>query len=352
LYRGEAAIDHADDLTFDNRRLLAFEARLPDRILLVDGEQGRSIYQSETYYLETALRLDVPLGDEPPRTYEIERIVWDDGEGFPDLTGFRAIVLCNLGRFTATDVDRLLAYLNAGGNLLVFSGDRSTHAVLQTLAAAGVLPLESIGQRTIGPAAVSSWQKDHPLLRPFADPQHGDLRRLIFHAVNDLATADASKVLMAAGDRPVLVEHALGQGIVLFMGTTADRAWNDWPQGRLYVPLVRQMLAYVTGQLGERRNVQTALVENPGQQAGIEQRGAVAIVRNIDPRESQLDRVTEAEFRRAFNLPAEEAKPSAEAAAIAAPPGAERPDENWTTFAWLLLAVLAVETLLASRVHA
>ena len=49
-----------DDLPFDDRRWLAFEARRPDRVLLVDGEPGPSVFGNETYYLETALRLRLP----------------------------------------------------------------------------------------------------------------------------------------------------------------------------------------------------------------------------------------------------------------------------------------------------
>ena len=96
LYRGEAKIEYDDDLACDNHRFVAFQVRHPDRLLLVDGQPGRSIYANETYFLEMALRLDVPTTETSSRTYEIERIIWEDGEGFPDLTGFRVIVLANL----------------------------------------------------------------------------------------------------------------------------------------------------------------------------------------------------------------------------------------------------------------
>ena len=38
----------------------AFETRMPERVLLVDGEPGPSVFGNETYYLETALRLSLP----------------------------------------------------------------------------------------------------------------------------------------------------------------------------------------------------------------------------------------------------------------------------------------------------
>ena len=68
LYHGAVGIVGEDDLPPDDRRWLAFEARRPDRILLVDGEPGPSVYSHETYYLETALRLRVARRqDLPPR---------------------------------------------------------------------------------------------------------------------------------------------------------------------------------------------------------------------------------------------------------------------------------------------
>ena len=75
-------IESDDALAIDNRRWVAFEARHPDRILLVDGQEGRSVFSSETYYLETALRLQDRGGQGQLRSFEPERIVWEAGTGF------------------------------------------------------------------------------------------------------------------------------------------------------------------------------------------------------------------------------------------------------------------------------
>ena len=60
LYHGFVEVAASDDLLFDNRRWLAFQARRPDRVLLIDGQPGPSVFGNETYYLETALRLRLP----------------------------------------------------------------------------------------------------------------------------------------------------------------------------------------------------------------------------------------------------------------------------------------------------
>ena len=354
LYQGEVTIEYEDDLACDNRCYVAFEVRHPDRILLVDGQPGRSVYANETYFLEMALRLDVPTTDASPRTYEIERIVWEDGEGFPDLTGFRVIVLANLRQLTDTDLRRLRDYLVAGGRLLVFTGDQTSAAVTAKMFEADLAPgtMEVVPDR--GLLRVTSWDANHPLFRPFADPQHGDLRRLVFRRMHRWEQLDQSaRVLMAVADQPLLIERQMGSGRVLWWGTPADRDWSDWPQDRLFVPLVRQIMAYLTDQLSELQSVQTAVVNDSKRTAGIERSGDITQVRNLDPRESSLARVSAENFRKTLGLPSGEDEPSSEAAAaLPTPQFAQRVDEAWPLAMWLLLGVLAAETLLASRVHA
>jgi hypothetical protein len=140
LYRGGVTIDHEDDLACDDRRFVAFEVRYPDRVLLVDGQAGRTVFANETYFFEMALRLDVPTIEASARTYQIERIAWEDGEGFPDLTGFRVIVLANLRQLTDTDLRRLQSYITAGGRLLVFTGDQTSAAVVAKMSDYGLAP--------------------------------------------------------------------------------------------------------------------------------------------------------------------------------------------------------------------
>ena len=201
---------------------------------------------------------------------------------------------------------------------------------------------------------VTSWDADHPIFQPFADPQHGDLRRLVFRRMHRWKQLDQSaQALMTVADQPLLVERQVGAGRVLWCVTPADRDWSDWPQDRLFVPLVRQMLAYLTDQLTELQSVQTTIVSQSMETAGIIQRGNVTEVRNLDPRESSLMRVSAESFRETLGLPDSEDDQSAEMiAGLPAPRFAQRANEAWPLAMWLLLVVLAAELLLASRVHA
>lgn len=353
LYTGFVEVLDEDDFPLDNRRWLAFEARPADKLLVVDGEPGRTVYTNETYYLEAALRLRLPGPGDPVTPYEPVRLAWGDGAALPDLGEYRVVVLCNVDHLSDADVKNLAAFVSKGGSLLVFTGDRVEAAGYEPLRRAGLLPATVEGP--VGPDVFrfGSWDKEHPIFRPLSDPQEGDLRRIVFHHITRLKPADGAKVLAsAAGGEPLLVEGKLGDGKVLVVSSTADRDWGDWPQTRLYVPLVHQMAGYLTDRLPETQRVQAALA-GPGRDKppAVVPNGRNVLVRNLDPAESEIERLTVQQFREAFHLPAQagEAKPELAAAGVKLPPGGQRPDELWTYILWGLLFVLVVELFVANR---
>ena len=355
IAQGHVELDWDDPLPWDNRRYVAFEVRHPDRVLLVDGDPGRNEYDSETYFLETALRLTTPMGDAPARTFEVERLVWDRGEGFPDLNGFRLVVLANVGRFTAADASRLRDFLDGGGNALLFAGDRMSPAVFETLQESRILPAGPLPAPRDYAGRVTEVAVTHPALAPFADPQHGDLRRLTVSRLIDLtgdqpAGADGwDTVLLGSGDVPIMSERSLGAGRLIFVATTADRGWNDWPRSRLYVPLVRQLAAWLTGQLDPRQSVNSSLT-TAAIPPGIGEEDDTLRVRNTDPRESHVQRLTPDQLREQLGLPLDPQAELRQQAQAIAVPGVARTDELWPIIVWMLLAALAAETLLASRI--
>jgi hypothetical protein len=360
IYHGKVEIittntGRRDTFALDNRRWLAFEARKPERVLLIDGQEGRSVFQNETYYLETALRVRSEEAGGRIRSFEPERIVWESGDGFPRLDGYRAIVLANVRRLTERDADRLHAYLQAGGNLLIFAGDQVSQASLEPLAAKGLLPGE-IADRTVDHSLrVTSWPKEHSALALFSDPQQGDLRRIQVNTSLPVSKLHAdSAALLTANDQVLAAERPVGKGLVLYVAFTADRDWTELPQSRLYVPLMRQLLAHLTNQLQARSPIREQLVKKQGDQIGMAEVAGKWQVTNLDPGESAPERIAAADLQKLFGSDGVTAEQRAEkdALALLLPADSLRPDEVWQLVAWVLLIVLAAETLLAGRVHA
>lgn len=355
VYRGEVRVESSDSLALDNRRFLAFEARHPDRVLLVDGQEGRSVFANETYFLETALRLTTEETEGRLRAFEPDRMVWETGEGFPRLDGFRVVVLANVRRLTSADGDRLKQYVEQGGKLLIFAGDQTTRETLEPLAARNLLPGVIAASPVEGPLRVDTWDESHPALTLFRDPQQGDLRRITVDralVLEDLA--QGVKPLLSAKGRVVCAERAVGSGACLYFGVSADRDWSDFPRTRLYVPLMRQLLAHLTDQLDGGGLVVQRVIGNSTEHPGLAAVDGKWVVTNLEPREAVLDRIATEQLRVAFGVQSSETEDREVEAAWAQilPANHLRPEEVWTGIAWLLFFVLAAELLLAARVHA
>jgi hypothetical protein len=351
LYRGFVEVSGGDDLAFDDRRWLAFEVRGPDRLLLLDGAPGPSVYRNETYYLEMALRPRPADAEDAASPYEPTRLAWDPGARLPDLGPYRVVVLCNVADVPPEKAAALDAYVAAGGRLVIFAGDRTGPAGSAALRRAGLLPAEIGEPAPPGTYRFGAWEKGHPLLRPFADPQYGDLRVLDFRRIARLTPTAGGQVLATAqGDLPLMVEKAHGRGKVLLLAATADSDWGPWAVNRLYLPLVHQIMGYLTGRLPEDARVRPAPA-GPGP-PGIERAGDALVVRNPDPRESEVDRVPAAEFRAALQLPGPGPSAARDEETPAPPPGSQRRDEVGRSVAWCLLIVLVAETFVANRTHA
>ena len=357
LYRGGVSTSYADTMPVDNQRWVAFEARHPERILLVDGQEGRSVFSNETYFLETALRLQTEEASGAIRSFEPDRMAWESGEGFPPLDGYRAVVLANLRRLSVEDGKRLDTYLRDGGSLLIFAGDQVNSTNLAPLQDLGLLPGRVADSPMEGRRRVDHWDESHPSLACFADPQQGDLRRIEFQTRLPLtALAADSRELFSAGDQIVAAERFVGQGRCIYFGSTVDREWTELPRTPMYVPLMRQLLAYLTDQLMDRSVVTSGLVDKTHPNAGItppEGHTGRWIVTNIDPRESTFERVTEHDLQEMAGVSIQaESDETTSAAGVNLPSDSLRADEIWTTVAWLLLAVLAIELLLSGQIHA
>ncbi|HKI20579.1 MAG TPA: hypothetical protein VKA15_22005, partial [Isosphaeraceae bacterium] len=358
LYHGFVEAVAGDDLPFDDRRWFAFEARRPERVLLVDGEPGASVFGNETYYLETALRLALP-GQDPNASatpYVPEHLAWNGQSGsLPGLGPFRIVALCNVPDLSPADAGALEGFVTSGGTLIIFTGDRVKPGAYAALEAAKVMPGRLGEPAEDGPYRFAGWEKDHAILAPFADPLHGDLRTLRFRMITRVVPDPLARVLATAqGGSPLLVERSHGAGKCLLFAFPADNAWGEWAIHRLYLPLVHQLVGYATGRLPEIGPVKFARAgQGPSQAPGVAIENGRALVRNVDPAESEIERTTVATLREVYRLPeAKENQPREQRAAATLAAGEERPDELWRSIAWGLLIVLVAETFVANRTYA
>jgi hypothetical protein len=115
--------------------------------------------------------------------------------------------------------------------------------------------------------------------------------------------------------------------------------------------LVHQLVGYLTDRLPDAGRVRLERAgAGPERAPGVVIHGEQAVVRNLDPAESELERTTIATLREVYRLPVP--RPEARASGQDAEPslpGSQRPDELWAGIIWALLGVLVAETFVANR---
>jgi len=270
-------------------------------------------------------------------------------------------VLADVGELDRRDAARLGEFVESGGGLLAFGGENVVPARTENLEAAGLTvgEVSGVDAATDLPLRLQSWDVKHPIFAAFGDPQLGDLRRLTFSACTEVVPAADAEVLATFRDgKPALVERRRGNGSIVWFTSSCDREWSDWPRGRLYLPLVYQLLGYQTGLTAGGR-VRQAVLEGEVELAADAQPGVVAgegyaLVVNTSPREAETERCTPEEFVNRFGLkPADDDVTQTAPLQAQAALGTEMIDgEVWQWVAVLVLAGLLLEGLVANRTAA
>ncbi len=395
LWQGRVTVEYDDDLPFDNQRFFAISATPAYRVLVVSGESDGSSITGETYFLDAALRLADAGDSYSASPFAPTLMTYADGASLPKLSGFDfdAVVLANVADVSKPDAERLASFVRSGGGLLVFTGDKVSAKSCATLTGAG-LTVGEIGDTKVTndlPWRLAQFDGKHPIFEPLSDPQHGDLRRLIFAAYTKLTPAADSTVLaqFGTGD-PAIVERRVGEGTMLWVTTSCGRDWSDWCRSRLFLPTVHQLLGYEVGltsggrvrsrlvdaergQNSEVRAAERQRSENRGQSGnlpstaaltseapassssrspGVDQFDRFAEIINTSPRESDTDRCSRQEFEDRFAVKFVEEDGTTVSQTAGLGNVELQQDELWHWVACVLLAVLLVEGFVGNRTTA
>lgn len=332
ICRGTVRVATADAWPDDDRLSFAVMLRRPLRLLVVDGHPATTPQESGSYFLTTALA--GARDGEGRAAYTL-----DCRAELSGVEGADAIWLCDAPAFPEGRAKELAEAVKRGAGLVIFLGDNADETALRALQQASLLPAWVGANRIPVPEPIGDWDSSHPVMRAFASAETGNLRRIIFRDAFQVKPGKDSVVLAhLSGGRPAIVAGSLGRGRVVLVANPCSRAWTDWPAERIFLPLVRELAAYVTG-LGERRDevpsrpASIAPPEAPGVYAGEPLHVVLP-----DPRETRVDPCTEAEFRAALGIgPAPEDEQEIDEGAL--PAGRERRHEWWR---WLALALAGV----------
>jgi hypothetical protein len=234
------------------RRVVSVRPRL--RFLLVDGEPEPEAFRGETDFLAAAL---MPPG-EVQSGIEVD-VAPESSFAARDPDAYDGIFLCNVYRLPEDRVKALEDYVRAGGGLVFFLGDQvdaqvynSTFYGRDDAAGQRLLPLalrevEGGSDDFVNLAAPAI---DHPAVRFLRG-----LNPVVFRtvAVSRYVKCDASprggaRVLLSYTDEdgsPALAEKSFGDGRVLLFTTSADLEWSNFPHSILYLALLQEAARHV-----------------------------------------------------------------------------------------------------------
>ncbi|MBT7163338.1 MAG: hypothetical protein HN904_11200 [Victivallales bacterium] len=342
LVRGEVRVDSDDAWPEDDARPFAFSVRAPCRTVLLDGEPGSTPFENETYFLDMALAAATDELAGSPFAPEVR-------DALGSLRDVRVVALCNVRSLRSEEIERLRVFLDAGGGLIYFLGDRCESYHYQRLRDAGLFPATLKSGKLPVPRLVASWDASHPALAAFSERDRGgDLSRVVFRRAFEVNPAEDAKVLAKLDDgTPAMLCAELGKGRIAVVTNPCDREWTDWPAERIFLPVVHELFDWLVHRDDEEKPVQISargLAEK--REIGIHGTAPLAVVVPAS-RECRIATVSEAEFRTRLGIgpaPVTSAFDDDEL-----PAKRERRGEFWKWLALGLLGLLIVENLLAER---
>ncbi len=257
-----------DHLPIDNRRFAVRKVKPVIRVLCVDGRPSGGTFQGAADFLAIALQ---PGTESTPKLPLQPEVAPESALLERNLNDYDCTFLCNVGQLTRSEVRLLENYLQVGGGLVFFLGDRVQAEAYNRLMGGEqkesprILParLGPLVSQTVG--RLNPLEYRHPIVAAFRGRERaGLLTTPIFQYVR-LHVPEGSQaqvVLALANGDPLIVEEPIFQGRVVLVATSADTTWTALPVWPSYVPLVQEITAWAIS--GLRRQEQVRVGEAIG----------------------------------------------------------------------------------------
>jgi hypothetical protein len=310
--RIQVRINTDDDLAADNHSFHIVRNEAPSSVPLITLNRGGL----PVTYLSAALE-----SDSGP-SYDVEPMVIGEFDARV-LRRHRWVLLDDIGSIDAALDEALTAYLQNGGNLLAFAGERA--------ASSSVLPVtgHQLSAAAIGVGAnsfLSPAQIDtsHPVLAQTEGWHSVNVSR---NVAVDVQTAD-QVLIRLENNEPFLIERQIGAGRLLLILNGLDNRWNDLPVRPVFVSFIIEVAGYLSGindisrtyttgaslplsligsasgqvvdpegltilSLVDTTRAQQIKLDKPGFYEVYTPEGSMLVAANIDARESELDSISQ-----------------------------------------------------------
>ncbi len=249
-----------DRLEIDNSRWLSVSVKPALRVLCIDGGSGGTS-GSASDFLVYALS---PEASQSLTTMIAPEVAGESALVELDLHQYDCLFLVNVAQFTNSEARLLDAYLEAGGGIVIFLGDRVMagryNQVLggETPEGVDLLPARLGAEPITGRWQVNPLDYRHPIVEVFRGQERAGLLTTPVETYFPLEVPKDSSsrtVLSLNNAAPLVVERPVHRGRVILVGTSADVSWTPMPVLPSYVPIVQELVAFAVADQQGRRNL-------------------------------------------------------------------------------------------------
>jgi hypothetical protein len=275
-----------DALELDDSRTMIVTAKDNVPVMLVNGKPAAEPYDRATEWLADALN-PFRQGQAPRDVSARPKVVTESqfaDAALGDLTPYDCVFLCDVPRFTSSEVHRLEAHLHRGGGVVFCLGpqvDLEAYNRLLYRNGEGILPARLVGRQAApakrffnffadedafheAPLAAFAGERDRASLlaarfrqyvRAEVAPRAGGRKLLAFmpEAASSSASATvkgrtglATTPALPAGD-PAIVESSRYRGRVTLFTSTVNMDWTSWPISPSFPALTQELLRFAVG---------------------------------------------------------------------------------------------------------
>ena len=261
--------EQEDALKLDNEVVDSFFVERRVNVLLVEPRLDAKVYDQATFFLSRAFDPFLGVSDRKnrPTRFIPETVGFESAEKRISSLPIKSSVLFlpPLKVMAPRLVACVKQFIAAGGAAIFFAGEGvESQNYLQQWG--DLLPMQ-LGETKTFDSRVTLGHvgANHPLWGGLDDANRLRMFRLPFFQYLGGIAVDQSRVLAKfSNGTPLVVKCQVGEGAVLFVNTSADRSWSDWPtEAGSFVPTMHLLAAEALESSGGSRDANVQLTYAP-----------------------------------------------------------------------------------------
>ena len=255
-----ARIPH-DEIVVDNTYTKAVQVVKQVPVLIIEGQGAEDPFNADAGVVRAALTAASDPGDDVLFVPTVRNQADIDKMDSAYLARFKSILLVNVASLSSLFRARLERFVNQGGGLLIGLGKDISIENYNSMysGSEGMLPaaITTITDRQEIPVRPSFPAGDPGTVLTTFDLQRTRvLNDVRVHQYVRVLPAEGARVLARFENHPFLILKRFGKGNVVLWTTSMNADWTNFPVTRDYLPLVQDLVVFLSGTVQPPINLQ------------------------------------------------------------------------------------------------